>query len=147
MMYLFKTGESMKKLFLILICLVFFSKGALMAEASIKDNNSNMIIRISEIEVYPEFLNEYLKYAKEIAEKSIEKEKGVVSIYPMALIEDNNQIRILEIYKDKESYEKHIESEHFQKYKKGTINMVKSLKLVDTYQLSPKNFNEIFKRN
>ncbi len=39
-----------------------------------------MIVRISEIEVYPKYLDEYLEYAKEVAKISIEKEKDVVSI-------------------------------------------------------------------
>ena len=64
----------------------------------------------------------------------------------MIAIKDNNQIRILEIYKNEEAYKNHIASKHFQKYKKGTLNMVKSLELVDTYQLSEKNFKKIFKR-
>ncbi|MBZ7991726.1 antibiotic biosynthesis monooxygenase [Campylobacter sp. RM9332] len=105
-----------------------------------------MLVRISVVEVYPEYLYEYLVIAKEVAEASIEKEKGVISIYPMMLVKNNNIINILEIYKDQESYNKHINSEHFQKYKKGTLHMVKSLELLDSYQLSDKNFKAIFKR-
>ena len=110
-------------------------------------DNNGMIVRISEIEVYPKYLDEYLNFAVEVAETSVEKEKGVISIYPMMLIRDHNQIRILEIYKSKEAYKKHIESEHFKKYKNSTLHMVKSLDLVDTYQISPKNFSRIFKKN
>ncbi|MBT0879415.1 antibiotic biosynthesis monooxygenase [Campylobacter sp. 2018MI01] len=108
--------------------------------------NNKMLVRISVVEVYPEYLDEYLVIAKEVAEASIEKEKGVISIYPMMLVKNNNIINILEIYKDQESYNKHINSEHFQKYKKGTLHMVKSLDLLDSYQLSDKNFKAIFKR-
>ncbi|MBT0883599.1 MULTISPECIES: antibiotic biosynthesis monooxygenase [unclassified Campylobacter] len=108
--------------------------------------NNKMLVRISVVEVYPEYLDEYLVIAKEVAEASIEKEKGVISIYPMMLVKNNNIINILEIYKDQESYNKHINSEHFQKYKKGTLHMVKSLELLDSYQLSDKNFKAIFKR-
>lgn len=91
-------------------------------------------------------MNEYLIFAKEVAEASIKNEKDVISIYPMMVIKDNNQIRILEIYKNEEAYKKHIASEHFKKYKKGTLHMVKSLELVNIYQLSEKNFGRIFKR-
>ena len=108
--------------------------------------NNKMLVRISVVEVYPEYLDEYLVIAKEVAEASIEKENGVISIYPMMLVKNNNIINILEIYKDQESYNKHINSEHFQKYKKGTLHMVKSLELLDSYQLSDKNFQAIFKR-
>ena len=113
----------------------------------IQNNNNGMIVRISEIEVYPEYLDEYLDYAQKVAHDSVAKEKGVVSIYPMQVIKDNTQIRILEIYKNQESYQKHIFSPHFKKYKEGTLHMVKHLELVDTYQLCPENFNKIFKRN
>ncbi|MCM1003522.1 MAG: antibiotic biosynthesis monooxygenase [Candidatus Gastranaerophilales bacterium] len=105
-----------------------------------------MIVRISEIEVYPEYLEEYLNYAKEVAKDSVEKEKDVVSIYPMMVIEDNTQIRILEIYRNENAYKNHISSPHFKKYKEGTLHMVKNLYLVDTYQLCPENFNKIFKK-
>lgn len=111
-----------------------------------ENKNDDMIIRISEIEVYPEYLDEYLIFAKEVAKVSIEKEDGVISIYPMMVIKNSNQIRILEIYKNEEAYKNHIASAHFQKYKQGTISMVKSLDLVDTYQLVPENFAKIFKR-
>ena len=85
-----------------------------MAEESIKDNNNGMIVRISEIEVYPEYLDEYLNYAKEVAEKSMQNEKDVISIYPMSLIKNDTQIRILEIYRNLEAYENHIASLHFK---------------------------------
>ena len=118
-----------------------------MAEESIKDNNNGMIVRISEIEVYPEYLDEYLNYAKEVAEKSMQNEKDVISIYPMSLIKNDTQIRILEIYRNLEAYENHIASLHFKKYKEKTLHMVKTLNLVDAYQLCPDNFNRIFKKS
>lgn len=120
--------------------------GLTMTAQAYGSKNDDMIIRISEIEVYPEYLDEYLIFAKEVAKVSIEKEDGVISIYPMMVIKNNNQIRILEIYKNEEAYKNHIASVHFQKYKQGTISMVKSLDLVDTYQLVPENFSKIFKR-
>lgn len=117
-----------------------------MTAHAFENKNNDMIIRISEIEVYPEYFDEYLVFAREVAKTSIEKEEGVISIYPMQIIKNNNLIRILEIYKNEEAYKKHIASVHFQKYKQGTLSMVKSLELVDTYQLVPENFSKIFKR-
>jgi len=43
----------------------------------------------------------------------------------------------LEIYADEEAYRKHIQTPHFQKYKQGTLDMVKSLELVDSTPLIP----------
>ncbi len=135
----------MKKLIILFLSLFGFATNVNAAE--IPFNNNGMIVRISEIEVYPQYFNEYISFAREVAEESINSEKGVISIYPMLVIKDNNQIRILEIYKNDEAYKKHIASQHFQKYKQGTLHMVKSLNLVDTYQISEKNFKKIFKRN
>ena len=131
----------------ILFILIFIGNTPIFAQELIQDNNNGMIVRISEIEVYPDYLEEYLKFAKEVAFESVKNEKGVVSIYPMAVIKDNTQIRILEIYKNQDAYKKHIESSHFKKYKEGTLHMVKHLDLVDTYQLCPENFNKIFKKS
>ena len=44
---------------------------------------------------------------------------------------------ILETYASREAYEKHIASEHFQKYKQGTLHMVKTLVLSDQPPLDP----------
>ncbi len=136
----------MKKILVIILLFIGITSSAIAANIQLKDKNNGMLVRISEIEIYPQYLNEYLIFAKEVAEISIKKEKDVISIYPMMLIKDNNQIRILEIYKNEEAYKKHIASEHFQKYKKSTLHMVKSLELADTYQISEKNFGKIFKR-
>ena len=134
------------RLLFIFITMIFMGVALTMAKEVVQDNNGGMIVRISEIEVYPEYLDEYLDYAKEVAQKSVEQEKDVISIYPMAVIKNNTKIRILEIYRNQEAYKNHIASPHFQKYKQGTLHMVKSLDLVDTYQLCPENFNKIFKK-
>ena len=49
------------------------------------------------------------------------------------------KITILETYASKEAYDKHIASEHFRKYKQGTLHMVKSLELTDQTPLNPAN--------
>jgi len=90
------------------------------------------IVRLAEIEVAPEFLAEYLAYAKEVGETSVKKEPGVLTLFSMQSKEDPCKIYILEIYADKEAYQSHIQTAHFKKYKEGTAKMVKSLKLIDT---------------
>ena len=105
---------------------------------------SDMLIRISEIEVYPEYLTEYLTFAKDVGATSVKQEPGVVCIYPMVQQRDSCQIRILEIYRDMDAYKSHIQTPHFQTYKQGTLHMVKKLDLVDMYPLNPDRMNEIF---
>ena len=134
------------RILFILAVVILMGGNPILAKELIQNNNNGMIVRISEIEVYPEYLSEYLDYAKEVAQKSIEQEKDVISIYPMSVIKDNTQIRILEIYRNQEAYKNHINSPHFKKYKEGTLHMVKSLDLVDTYQIAPDNFKKIFKK-
>ena len=49
------------------------------------------------------------------------------------------KVTIIEAYASHEAYEKHSASEHFQKYKQGTLHMVKSLVLADQTPLNPAN--------
>ncbi|WP_229244114.1 putative quinol monooxygenase [Emticicia sp. CRIBPO] len=108
--------------------------------------NRKMMIRISEIEIYPEFLTEYKNILKEEAGASVRLEPGVVAIFPMYQREDSTQIRILEMYSDRDAYESHLKTPHFLKYKTTTLKMVKSLKLVDMegfdYQVIPLIFKK-----
>lgn len=104
----------------------------------------NMLIRISEIEVYPQYLKEYLGYAYTVGATSVKEESGVICIYPMQMKRDSTQIRILEIYASLEAYQHHIQTAHFRKYKTATLHMVKSLDLVDMHALDPASMPEIF---
>ena len=103
-----------------------------------------MLVRISEIEVYPEYLDEYLSFVKNVGAESVRVEPGVIAIYPMVQNRNSCQIRILEIYASQEAYKKHIASEHFQTYKQGTLHMVKSLDLVDMTPMNPDGMKAIF---
>ena len=107
---------------------------------------ANMIVRIAEIEVYPQYLEEYLAFANEVDRLSVERESGVICLYPMQSAEDSCQIRILEIYASEEAYQSHLKTEHFQKYKQGTLHMVKDLKLPTMKPLDPETMKLIFKK-
>ena len=108
--------------------------------------SETMIVRIAEIEVYPEYLEEYLSYANEVDRLSVEREPGVICLFPMQSAEDSTQIRILEIYASDAAYQAHLKTAHFQKYKQGTLHMVKSLKLPTMRPLDPATMNLIFKK-
>ena len=97
------------------------------------------IVRLSKIEVYPQFLDEYMKYVTEVGEISLHTEPGVLTMYALGEKENPCKITILETYASKEAYDKHIASVHFQKYKQGTLHMVKSLVLSDQTPLNPAN--------
>lgn len=97
------------------------------------------IVRLSKIEVYPEYLDEYMKYATEVGEVSLRTEPGVLTMYAVSEKENPCLVTILETYASQKAYELHIASEHFQKYKQGTLHMVKRLMLSDQTPLNPAN--------
>ncbi len=111
-----------------------------------QEDASQMIFRIAEIEVYPQYLEEYIKAANAIGSASIKKEPGVISLIPLQLKDDPTKIRILEIYASQEAYQNHLRTDHFKTYKQGTLHMVKDLKLIDTKALNPAILPDILKK-
>lgn len=97
------------------------------------------IVRLSKIQVNPDYLEEYMKYAVEVGTISLQTEPGVLTMYAVADKDNPCSITILETYASQEAYKQHIASEHFQKYKQGTLHMVDSLILDDVTPLNPHN--------
>ena len=97
------------------------------------------IVRLSKIEVYPEYLDEYMAYAVEVGEISLRTEPGVLTMYAVSEQENPCRITILETYASRKAYEDHVASPHFQRYKQETLHMVKSLLLSDQTPLNPAN--------
>lgn len=97
----------------------------------------NNKVRLSRITVDSARLEEYNAYLKEEIEASMRLEPGVLVLYAVAEKEHPHHVTILEIYVDEAAYKSHIATPHFQKYKKGTLDMVQSLELVDTTPLIP----------
>ncbi len=123
----------------ILIILAFMTLSALpcLGQTDFQgQNNVEKLVRLAEIEVEPEFLEEYMAFAKEVGETSVKVELGVLTLFSMQAKEDPCKIYILEIYADQEAYQSHIQTAHFKKYKEGTAKMVKSLKLIDVNPLA-----------
>lgn len=89
------------------------------------------IVRIAELEIDPRQLNAYRALLAEEIEASVEKEPGVLMLHAVAERERPERIRILEVYASREAYEAHLKTPHFLKYKEGTADMVKALRLVD----------------
>ena len=108
----------------------------MVAKETMTDNG---IVRISKIEIYPEYLSEYLHWAVVVGETSIRSEPGVLTMYAMQDKNDSCRITILETYSSQEAYQSHIASPHFKKYKQGTLHMVKNLELCDQNPLNPRS--------
>ena len=111
------------------------------------NDDADMIVRIAEIEVHEQYLGEYLAAAKRVGGISVEREPGVVCIFPMQVKDDPCKVRIVEIYRNQDAYQSHLKTDHFLQYKQGTLHMVKSLKLVDTTPLAPDAMKQIFKKH
>jgi quinol monooxygenase YgiN len=123
--------------------LVFLS---IFAGNMVSAQSENRMIRLSEIEIDSNYLKEYNAILQEESRASVQLETGVIAIYPMYQKESPTQIRILEIYANRQAYEAHLKTPHFQNYKTSTLKMVKSLKLVDMYSIDPPTMAEIFRK-
>ena len=119
-------------------------KEAGMPVITTEQDMNDLIVRIAEIEVHPQYLKEYLEAARNVGAESVKKEPGVICIFPNQMTENENMIRIVEIYRNKEAYEHHLTTEHFQTYKQRTLHMVKSLNLLDLSPLDKEAMPLIF---
>lgn len=97
------------------------------------------IVRLSRVEVDPAYRDEYMKFAVEVGEISLRTEPGVLTMYAVQEKDNPCIITILETYASQEAYRSHIASDHFRKYKQGTLHMVKNLQLLDQTELNPSN--------
>jgi quinol monooxygenase YgiN len=136
-----KAAKTLQYIFLISLLLQ-----AACSATSVTVRKNELLVRMSEIEIYRDSLPAYKAILKEEAEASVRLEPGVISIFPMYEQKDSTQVRILEIYASKEAYQSHIKSPHFQKYKTTTLSMVKALRLIDMYALDAETMTKIFSK-
>jgi quinol monooxygenase YgiN len=90
------------------------------------------IVRMAELEIYPDQLDAYKTALREEISASIRKEPGVLTLDAVALKGHPEQIRLFETYRNAASYQSHLQSHHFKQYKEQTRHMVKSLTLLET---------------
>lgn len=107
---------------------------------------TDIMVRVSEIEIVPEYLEEYRSVLKEEASASMKSEPGVIAIFPMFQSDAPEQVRIIEIYVNKAAYHSHLQTPHFQHYKTTTLKMVKALKLLDMNSIDKDVMHEIFEK-
>ncbi len=112
-----------KRLIVAILVLLFTNK--LHAQAS------KQMVRIAKIKVDSLQLEKYNIALKEQMKAAIKLEPGVLTYYAVAEKNNPTNITILEIYADTASYQKHITTKHFKKYKETVKNMVIFLELVD----------------
>lgn len=90
------------------------------------------LVRIAELEIDPAQVEVYKAALKEEIAASIRAEPGVLTLYAVSVKDHPTQIRIFETYANQAAYEAHLQTSHFQKYKRETQGMVKSLQLIET---------------
>ena len=113
---------------------------------AVAGQQTEIMVRVSEIEIVSSYLEEYKAILKEEAAASVRLEPGVIAIFPMYQKEHPTQVRILEIYANRKAYESHLQTSHFQRYKTTTLKMVKSLKLVDMGVVDAETMARIFRK-
>ncbi|MBE0579441.1 antibiotic biosynthesis monooxygenase [Devosia sp.] len=91
----------------------------------------DQIVRIARLEIDPAQLRDYLGFLKEEIEASIRLEPGVIMLHATARKDAPHLIQLLEVHASPAAYEAHIASPHFQKYKTGTMAMVRALELIE----------------
>ena len=122
---------------LVALCLCLMAAcGRVEKEDMMKDYDSR-IVRLAKLEIYEEYLDQYLSFVGEVGKESVEKEEGVITLFSVQEKDNPCHITILEIYASQAAYEYHITTPHFQRYKQGTLHMVKDLQLIDCSALVP----------
>jgi quinol monooxygenase YgiN len=106
-----------------------------MSSIKAQAQEKEQMVRLAKLEIDSTQLENYKKFLKEEIEASIKLEVGVLTLYAVSEKNNPNRITILEIYADKNAYEKHLQTPHFLKYKLETKAMVKSLELVNSVPL------------
>jgi len=97
----------------------------------------NKVVRIARLIVDIAHLESYKSALKEEIEASVKLEAGVLTLYAVSAKDNPTHFTLLEIYADQASYEAHLKTPHFIKYKADTKDMVKSLELVESVPLFP----------
>ena len=105
---------------------------SLLSDVLMAQTQKQQLVRLAVIEVDSTQLDRYREFLREEIEASIQKEPGVITLYGVAEKEKPERITLFETYADSAQYKAHLATPHFQKYKQGTLQMVKHLELMET---------------
>jgi quinol monooxygenase YgiN len=111
-----------------LISAVFF--GSCSPSKTTTTQEAKQLVRLAVIEVDTAQLKRYNEFLGEEIEASIRVEPGVITLYGVAEKQNPERVTLFETYADSSQYRLHLETPHFQKYKQGTLQMVKHLELI-----------------
>lgn len=103
---------------------------------SVAAQEKKPVVRIARIVVDAAQLESYKAALKEEIETAVKVEPGVLTLYAVYEKDHPTKVTIMEIYADEGSFKTHLQTPHFKKYKSTTMNMVKSLELVDVRSIA-----------
>jgi 4-carboxymuconolactone decarboxylase len=89
--------------------------------------SENYIIRLTKMEIESDRTDDFHKLVNTVMLPGLKTEPGVLVMYAVAQKNRPTHISILEVYADAASYEKHLKTSHFIKYKAESKAMIKSL--------------------
>jgi quinol monooxygenase YgiN len=90
-----------------------------------------LVVRLAELDIDPAHLDAYTRLLREEIEASVALERGVLALHAVTLKDNPAAVRLLEIYRDQQAYEAHLQTPHFLKYKTLSATMVRSLRLIE----------------
>jgi quinol monooxygenase YgiN len=126
-----KIGMLVNRYIVVLICMISAILLVMCSgQATTISENKNELVRLAVIEVDSLQIKPYNKYLKEEIEASIRIEPGVITLYGVAEKDNPQRVTLFETYADSSQYRSHLATPHFQKYKQGTLQMVKHLDLI-----------------
>jgi quinol monooxygenase YgiN len=97
--------------------------------------NTDELVRLAVIDVDSSQIKLYNEFLKEEIEASIRLEPGVITLYGVAEKANPTNVTLFETYVDSSQYRSHLATAHFQKYKQGTLQMVKHLDLIQMQRI------------
>jgi len=120
----------MKKLGLVFLILIIMSTFIFSSKVVAQDKN--LVVRIAKLQIDSAKLESYKTALKEQAETAVRIEPGVITLYAVYEKDHPTHVTVFEIYANIDAYKAHLQTPHFKKYKSTTMEMVKSLELIET---------------
>ncbi len=87
-------------------------------------------IRLADLEIDFAQLEGFNSAMKEGIETAVRVEQGVLALYAVSEEDNPTHVQVFEMYTDERAYQTHLETEHFQKFRATTENMVRSRRLL-----------------
>lgn len=109
---------------------------------SAKPKGCAPLVRIAQIRVDKQ-LEQYREVSRQIVQDSVAQEPGVLAFYAVEQRDVPGSFFVVEVYRDDEAYQAHLQTLWFQRYKSTVAGMVQSLELMDTdvVAMATKPFN------